>query len=80
MGSKDSFVCCDDEFLAGGVLAIIEGWAVRWGVAGYSPCRQHNDLPRERQANQIPSTAIKAERMPKTICMTVSSCIVCGFV
>jgi hypothetical protein len=45
-----------------------------WGAtAGYNPCRKYSDLPLECQANQIPKTAIKAERMPKTICMVTSS-------
>jgi hypothetical protein len=46
------------------------------GFVGYNPRRKHNDLPLECQANQIPKTAIKAEEMPKIICMVTSSFII----
>jgi hypothetical protein len=45
-------------------------------TAGYNPCKKYSDLPLECQANQIPKTAIKAEEMPKTICMVTSSFMV----
>jgi hypothetical protein len=47
-------------------------------ASGFDPNGRHDDLPLVLcQANQIPKTAIETVKMPKTICMMVSSSIVC---
>jgi hypothetical protein len=68
-------VRCDGTFLADRVL-VVNGQANTMGIVGYNPCSKRNDLPLECQANQIPKTAIKAEEMPKIICMETSSFMV----
>jgi hypothetical protein len=47
-------------------------------ASGFDPDGRHDDLPLVLcQANQIPNTAIEIVKMPKTICMMVSSSMVC---